>query len=269
MVYEVDGDIGDAPVALHYRVLGERGDWVLLLHGLFGSGDNLGALAKSLMADFRVVQVDLRNHGRSPHCETMSFAAMAADIALLQDTLGIACSHVLGHSLGGRVAMQLALSQPSRVTSLVIADIAPVQYAPHHVNILNALRSLNFDGVANRGEVETQLMSSIPDLGTRQFLLKSLYKDGEDWRWRFNLPVLEASYPSITQAQQGKPFTKPTLFIKGGASAYIQPQYEDAMRALFPNFSLKTIADAGHWLHGEKPAEFNALVREFLMAALV
>ncbi|MFT3930562.1 MAG: alpha/beta fold hydrolase [Spongiibacteraceae bacterium] len=266
MVYEVDGDTRNAPVALNYRVLGEQGDWVLLLHGLFGSGDNLGALAKSLMADFRTVQVDLRNHGRSPHCESMNFAAMAADIALLQDTLGISSSHVVGHSLGGRVAMQLALSQPSRVQRLVIADIAPVQYPPHHVNILNALRSLKFDGVVNRAEVEAQLLPSIADLGTRQFLLKSLYKDGDDWRWRFNLPVLEASYPSITQAQQGKPFTKPTLFIKGGASAYIQPQHEEAMRALFPNFALKTIAGAGHWLHGEKPAEFNALVREFLTA---
>ena len=253
------------PVPLNYRVLGEQGEWVMLLHGLFGSGDNLGALAKALMADFRVVQVDLRNHGRSPHNELMTFETMAADIALLQDTLDISSSHVVGHSLGGRVTMQLALSQPSRVQSVVVADIAPVAYAPHHVTILKALKMSNLENIANRNDVDAQLASLIPDMSTRQFLLKSLYKEGDHWRWRFNLPVLEASYPNITQAQQGEAFSKPALFIKGGASDYILPKYEDAMRALFPHFELKTIAGTGHWLHGEKPAEFNALVKDFLI----
>ncbi len=259
-----DRSDNDSPVALNYRVLGERGDWVLLLHGLFGSGDNLGALAKALMADFRVVQIDLRNHGRSPHTESMTFEAMAADIARLQDTLGISDSHVVGHSLGGRVAMQLALSRPARVRSLIVADIAPVAYAPHHVAILNALQSADLKDIVSRNDVDAQLASSIADMGTRQFLLKSLYKEGDHWRWRFNLPVLEASYPNITRAQHGEPFLKPALFIKGGASDYILPKYEDAMRALFPGFELQTIADAGHWLHGEKPVEFNAIARDFL-----
>lgn len=266
MVQETFGQNGDNPVSLNYRQLGEQGEWVLLLHGLFGSGDNLGALAKALMADYRVVQVDLRNHGRSPHTEFMSFEAMAADVALLQDTLGIQSSHVIGHSLGGRVAMQLALRQPARVQRLVVADIAPVAYAPHHVDILNALQGLDLEGIANRGEVDVQLASSIADMGTRQFLLKSLYKEGDHWRWRFNLSVLAASYANITQAQHGEPFTKPTLFIKGGTSDYILPEYESAMRTLFPNFELKTIDGAGHWLHGEKPEEFNGLVRTFLSA---
>lgn len=255
---------GETPVALNYRTLGDQGEWVLLLHGLFGSGDNLGALAKALMAHFRVVQIDLRNHGRSPHTESMTFESMAADIALLQDTLGIHSSHVLGHSLGGRVAMQLALSLSSRVQSLVVADIAPVAYAPHHVNIFKALQALNLDDIANRSEVDTQLASAVSDPGTRQFLLKSLYKEGDHWRWRFNLPVLQASYADITKAQRGVPFTKPALFIKGGASDYILPEYEEAMRTLFPNFELKTIAGTGHWLHGEKPEEFNMLVKSFL-----
>lgn len=253
----------NAPVALSYRVLGEHGDWVLLLHGLFGAGDNLGTLAKALAHEFRVVQVDLRNHGRSPHTASMSFESMAADIALLQDTLGIASSHLVGHSLGGRVVMQLALHQAARVKRLVVADIAPVAYAPHHVQILNALKALDLDGIANRGVVDAQLASEVPETGTRQFLLKSLFKDGDHWRWRFNLPVLEASYPAITTAQSGTPFQGPALFIKGGASDYIVPEYADAIRALFPHFELATIAGAGHWLHGEKPEEFNRLVQEF------
>ena len=182
-----------SPVPLQYKVLGERGDWVLLLHGLFGSGDNLGALAKALMDEFRVVQVDLRNHGRSPHSDDMTFASMAADIALLQDTLGIARSHVVGHSLGGKVAMQLALQHPARVQRLVVADIAPVAYAPHHREIFAALQGLDLQGIANRGELDAQLARSLPDSGVRQFLLKSLYRDGDVWRWRFNLPVLQTA----------------------------------------------------------------------------
>lgn len=259
---------GGLPVSLHYRLLDESGksegrDWVLLLHGLFGAGDNLGALAKALMDEFRVVQVDLRNHGRSPHSNVMSFAAMAADIALLQDTLGIERSHVLGHSLGGRVAMQLALHDAARVQRLVVADIAPVAYAPHHAEIFAALQTLDLENIANRGEVDAQLARSIPEIGVRQFLLKSLYKDGDVWRWRFNLPVLQSNYAEITVAQDGEPFMGPTLFIRGELSDYIQPKYEEAMRALFPRFELKMIAAAGHWLHGEKPEEFNYLVKSF------
>ncbi len=253
-----------SPVSLHYRVVGESGDWVLLLHGLFGAGDNLGVLAKALMAEFRVVQVDLRNHGHSPHTDMMTFETMAADIALLQDSLGIESSYVVGHSLGGRVAMQLALQYPERVERLVVADIAPVDYAPHHVGIMAALQSVDLRGIASRGEVDTQLATWIADTGTRQFLLKSLYKDGDAWRWRFNLPALQASYANITVAQHGEPFTKPVLFIRGGNSDYILPEHEAAMRVLFPRFELESIAGAGHWLHGEKPAEFNRLALDFL-----
>jgi esterase len=253
-----------APVPLHHRVLGEHGDWVLLIHGLFGAGDNLGALAKALADDFRVVQIDLRNHGRSPHVDVMNFSAMASDIAALQDSLRIERSHIVGHSLGGRVAMQLALQEPARVRRLVVADIAPVAYAPHHTEIFAALDSLDLKDIPNRGVVDAQLAPLISDRGVRQFLLKSLYKEGDVWRWRFNLPALENNYANITAAQTGAPFTGPTLFIKGGESDYIRPEYERAMRELFPHFELKTIAGAGHWLHGEKPETFNKITLEFL-----
>ena len=261
---------GEAPLPLHYRTVGDSGDWVLLLHGLFGAGDNLGALARALADGFRVVQVDLRNHGRSPHSAAMTFAAMAADIALLQDTLGIGSSHVVGHSLGGRVAMQLALHHAARVRRLVVADIAPVAYAPHHTQILAGLEGLDLATVSSRGGADAQLAQSIPELAVRQFLLKSLYQvsggnvDAGKWRWRFNLPALRACYADITVAQDGAPFAGPTLFVRGGLSDYILPAYESIIQRLFPHCAIETIAGAGHWLHGEKPAEFNRLVREFL-----
>lgn len=249
---------------LHYHRIGERGEWVLLLHGLFGLGDNLGALAKFLAAEFRVVQIDLRNHGRSPHSEEMSFAAMAADIEHLQDTLEITRSHLVGHSLGGKVAMQLALNDAARVQRLIVADIAPVAYPPQHTTILSALESIDLTQLRSRQQADVQLAQSITEISVRQFLLKSLYKEGDVFRWRFNLPVLQANYTKLTEALSGKPFDGPTLFIKGELSDYIKSEYEHAMRALFPHFEFKLIAGTGHWLHGEKPEAFNRLVTRFL-----
>ncbi|HEY3699018.1 MAG TPA: alpha/beta fold hydrolase, partial [Spongiibacteraceae bacterium] len=227
---------------LHYSRIGERGEWVLLLHGLFGSGDNLGALAKFLATEFRVVQIDLRNHGRSPHSEEMSFAAMAADIARLQDTLEISRSHLVGHSLGGKIAMQLALNDATRVQRLIVADIAPVAYPPQHMTILAALQSIDLTQLRSRQQADARLAQWIMESSVRQFLLKSLYKEGDVFRWRFNLPVLKASYPNLIDVVKGKPFAGPTLFIKGELSDYIKPEYEHATRALFPNFEFKMIA---------------------------
>jgi len=252
---------------LHYIQTGERGDWVVLLHGLFGSGDNLGSVARFLAADFRVVQVDLRNHGRSPHSATMTMAAMAADVALLQDRLGIDSSHVVGHSLGGKVAMQLALTDSSRVQRLVAADIAPVAYTPHHQAVFAALQSLDIANLRSRQQADQLLAPLIADSPTRLFLLKSLNKEADGFSWRFHWQALRDNYPHLLAAMSGEPFAGPTLFIKGELSDYIKPDYEPIMRELFPHFELRTIAGTGHWLHGEKPAEFNALVKGFLAGA--
>lgn len=259
-------------VPLNHTVLGESGDWILLLHGLFGSGDNLNMLAKSLADRFRVVCVDLRNHGRSPHAPTMSLAEMAADIAQLQDQLGIQSSVVLGHSLGGKVAMQLALSDASRVQKLIVADIAPVTYAAHHQSVFAALESIDLATLQNRQQADAQMAQQLSDPGLRQFLLKGLYLNREpnkeqgqpQYCWRFNLPVLHQCYEEILAAPTGAPFSGPTLFIKGEQSDYILPEHEAVMRALFPAFQFRMIADAGHWLHGEKPVAFNRLVEQFL-----
>jgi esterase len=255
-------------VPLNHTVLGESGAWILLIHGLFGSGDNLNTLAKALADRFRVVLVDLRNHGRSPHAPTMDLSEMAADIAQLQDQLGITSSVVLGHSLGGKVAMQLALSDASRVQKLIVADIAPVTYSAHHQSVFAALESVDLAALQNRQQADAQMAQQLGDAGLRQFLLKALYQfkqqEKTQYRWRFNLPVLHQCYPAILAAPTGTPFSGPTLFIKGGQSDYILPEHEAVMRKLFPVFQLSLIADAGHWLHGEKPVEFNRLVELFL-----
>lgn len=249
---------------LFYKQTGDHGEAVILLHGLFGSGDNLGALAKSLAAEFRVIQVDLRNHGRSAHADDMHLAALAADVRMLQQRLGIERSHLIGHSLGGKVAMQLALNDGAQVDRLVVADIAPVAYTPHHAQIFAGLQSIALDSLQNRQQADQQLAKFVDDSGVRQFLLKSLFRDDTGFRWRFNLPVLATEYAQMLAAPTGVPFAGPTLFIKGGDSDYILPEHEAPMRALFPMFEFKMIEDTGHWLHGEKPDVFNALVRRFL-----
>ena len=253
-----------ATLPLHHIIHGDDGDWIMLLHGLFGSGDNLNTLAKSLAEHNRVVLVDLRNHGRSPHSEVMTLALMADDIARLQDHLAIESSVVLGHSLGGKVAMQLALSDAARVSKLIVADIAPVAYAAHHDTVFAALASLDLDTLQSRQQADTELAKTLTETGLRQFLLKGLYRDGEHYRWRFNLSALRERYDAVLAAPQGEPFAGPTLFIKGELSNYIGAEHEVEMRRLFPSFEFRMIAGAGHWLHGEKPTAFNRLVRQFI-----
>ncbi|MDB6060779.1 MAG: acyl-CoA esterase [Verrucomicrobiaceae bacterium] len=189
---------------------------------------------------------------------------MAADIVQLQNHLGIASSTVLGHSLGGKVAMQLALSDAARVEKLIVADIAPVAYAAHHQAVFAALESIDLAVLQSRQQADEQMARLLDDAGLRQFLLKALYRDGQQFRWRFNLSGLRACYGTVLASPQGKPFWGPTLFIKGEQSDYIKPEHEQTMRLLFPQFQFKMIAGAGHWLHGEKPVAFNRLVQQFL-----
>jgi len=263
-------------VPLHTRILGEGGVPVLLIHGLFGSGDNLGALARELAGDRTVVLVDLRNHGQSPHVDFLDLAAMADDILALQEKLGFGAGDfsqcginqfdIVGHSLGGKVAMQLALNFPQAVRRLVVADIAPVAYAPGHDAVFAALSAVDLRSVERRGDADAMMAPYLTDLSLRQFLLKGLYRDEGGYHWRFNLPALKVNYAAIRAAPSGNPFTGPTLFIKGELSDYITAEHEPTLRHWFPNFEFRIIAGAGHWLHGEKPAEFNSLVKAFMSA---
>jgi len=259
-------------VELNYRITGE-GEPLIVLHGLFGSLDNLGGIARRLEDGWQIHALDLRNHGNSPHTEDMSYPAMADDVVAYMDAQGLEKASILGHSMGGKVAMQVALAHPERVRSVIAADIAPVGYAPRHDEILEGLNNLDLSIVASRRDADWQLAEYVETPGVRQFLLKNLERipddeqsDGQQrFRWRLNLPVIDACYANIAAAPEGDgPFEGPVLFIKGGDSPYIQKKHEQTIRSLFPAAELRVITGTGHWLHAEKPDTFAALCRRFL-----
>ena len=250
---------------MNFKEQGE-GPTVVLIHGLFGSLDNLGLLARPLCEQYRVISVDLRNHGASFHSDEMSYPAQAADILALLDHLGLEQVALAGHSMGGKVAMQVAKQAPARVDRLVVADIAPVAY-PHarHQNVFAGLNATLERLPQSRSEAEAILAEHIEIPGVRQFLLKSFAKTEAGWAWRFNVPALERNYANIMGWPDDQTrFEGPTLFIKGGDSDYVQPQYTETVMAQFPAAKARVIAGTGHWLHAEKPVLFNKLVVDFL-----
>ncbi|MBL0608819.1 alpha/beta fold hydrolase [Aeromonas jandaei] len=243
-----------------------QGPAVILIHGLFGSLDNLGLLARALGEHYRVISVDLRNHGASFRSDDMSYPAQAADILALMDHLGLAQAAIVGHSMGGKVGMQLAKVAPARVSKLVVADMAPVAY-PHsrHQNVFAGLNATLATLPQSRSDAERILAEHIEIAGVRQFLLKSFAKGDDGWQWRFNVPALEENYANIMGwPEDERRFEGPVLFIKGGDSDYMQPQYSEAAQAQFPAAKVRVIAGSGHWLHAEKPMLFNKLVVDFL-----
>ncbi|MCF2949006.1 alpha/beta fold hydrolase [Paraglaciecola aquimarina] len=242
---------------LHHQIHSDDNNkpWLLLIHGLFGSLDNLSALRRLFSTDFQILSIDLPDHGQSDHSESFSFEHCASVTGQLLDSLKISSITVIGHSLGGKVAMQLALSRPKLVNKLVVLDIAPVKYEPRHDEVISGLNSVILSKLENRKQADENLQKSIEEPSTRQFLLKSLYKDqNEQWKWRFNLHLLQRDYQNLSAAIVSKiPFTKPVLFIKGGNSNYLLAEHKPEIIKLFPNSQLKIIGNTGHWLHAEKP----------------
>ncbi|GAA4498147.1 alpha/beta fold hydrolase [Pseudaeromonas paramecii] len=242
---------------------------VVLIHGLFGSLDNLGQLAKALgEAGFAVLTLDLRNHGRSPHSAEHSYPAMVADLLELLDEQGLSRVMLLGHSMGGKVAMQFALHHPERVQKLVVVDMAPADYQPgEHDAVFAGLEAVAAQAPLTRSEADACLSQHLPDPAVRQFLLKS-FLPGTRPGWRFNLPVLRTDYPQILAwpPVEGR-YSGPSLFIKGELSAYLQPKHQDTIQRLFPQAKAKLVLGAGHWPHAEKPLLFNKLVVDFLSAS--
>lgn len=242
--------------------------WLMLIHGLFGSLDNLAVIRRELQNDFNVLSVDLPDHGKSIYTEQFGFDTYANYMFDLLDDLGIEKIQVLGHSLGGKVAMCMALTQPNRITKLVLADIAPVKYEPRHQSVLSGLNNVDLNNTLDRNHANEQMVEHIVEPGVRQFLLKSLYQEDGKWSWRFNLALLERDYPRLSGAiESEKPFTKPVLFIKGGNSDYLLAKHQSPIAKLFPNSQAKIIQNTGHWLHSEKPSIFNRLARSFLLSA--
>jgi pimeloyl-ACP methyl ester carboxylesterase len=246
-----------------------HGPPLVLLHGLFGSLTNWLGVSRALAVQFTVFAVDQRNHGRSPHCDTMSYAEMAADLAAFLDDQGLASAHLLGHSLGGKVAMQFALTHPARVKRLIVADISPRAAPAHHQGVLDALLHLEPARFRSREAMDATLAGRLPDATLRRFLLKSVTRTADGtFRWQFNLPGLHANSARLTEAVQGgRPFAKPTLFLRGGRSNYITDGDLPEIRRLFPRATLQTVAGAGHWLHTDAPLEFLQRVHDFLKAA--
>ena len=253
--------------ALYTRSSGQGPDLVLL-HGLFGQGTNLRSVARALEADFRVHCLDLPDHGRSAWLDTASLATYAAAVRGWMDQHELTAAHILGHSLGGKVAMELALTEPARVERLVVADMAPVTYAEHHQVILDALQQVAAQGCQTRAEAEALLGEVIDDPGVVGYLLMSLERgaDSEVYHWRFNLAGLAEAYGRLREAPtEAAPFQGHTLFLKGSESAYIQASHQPEIQRRFPCSQLVTVNQAGHWLHIDQPDHFNGAVRAFLL----
>jgi len=252
---------------LNYTEQG-AGAAVILIHGIFGSLSNLGNLARNLAADYRVISVDLRNHGDSPHKQAMDLELMAMDIIELMDDLVLDRVYWVGHSLGGKVAMQAAMNYPQRVGGLVVADIAPVTYAKKNINVINALKTISKVIIKDRKTADKALAGYQIDAPTRAFVLKNLRRksDGQ-LELKLNINSIAANYgDKLVLAPDGDAYTGPSLFLKGQASAYIQDKHIPVIQSLFPQSTLKVIEGAGHWLHAEKPDDFNNLVSVFLNA---
>ncbi|MBL6454356.1 alpha/beta fold hydrolase [Belnapia sp. T6] len=245
----------------------EAGDGppVILLHGLFGSAQNWGGVQRHLAARHRVLALDLRNHGASRRAAEMDYPAMAADVAETMRALGVAPAAVIGHSMGGKVAMALALAEPALVARLGVVDIAPIAYPPALRPYVAAMQAVPLRSGLTRREADAALAGTIPEPGIRAFLVQNLRMQDDPPRWRLGLEEIAAAMPVI----EGFPelpgrYEGPTLVINGERSSYIQLDLHQRFQALFPAARFATVAGVGHWVHAENPAGFLALVDPFL-----
>ncbi len=252
-------------VVLHSEISGEGEFPVVLLHGMFGSASNLISVARALEPDFKVIRLDLRNQGKSPHRDAMTIALMSDDVIHTLDELDIPRAHFLGHSLGGKVAMDIAVRYSDRVAKVVVADIAPVRYGRCHDDILDGLLGMDLVSLRSRQQADELLAKNVPEAPVRQFLLKNLLRDGDTWAWKMNLQGIADNYDNLRDAPTGDVFNGPILFIRGEKSGYIKEENRLAIMRQFPDAQLQTIANAGHWLHAEYPQIFNEMTRGFLL----
>lgn len=243
---------------LFHRISGNHPKHLYILHGLLGMSDNWHLLAKKYSDFFTVVTPDLRNHGQSPHSNDFSYDLIKSDVLELCNLLGSENIYIIGHSMGGKLAMKLALEEPILIDKLIVADMRPHEFLPGHDKIFKALFSLDLQSINSRAEAEFNLASfGIDNKGEILFLLKNLGRDLEGkFIWKPNLAALWKNYFEILKPIHGDPFYNPTLFIHGGMSRYLLPEHHQLILQLFPNVQLATIPHAGHWLHAEAPEEF-------------
>lgn len=249
---------------LHYQDSGE-GHPLIIIHGLFGSADNWRSMARYFSRFYRVISVDLRNHGRSPHSDTQDFASMAADIEQLCSDLGLHKVRVLGHSLGGKVAMQFAAEQSAWVEKLVVVDISPRRYFSEHTPLMDAMLALDLKKLDSRSAVDAALADTVTDKSVRQFLLMNLQSGDEGLYWRINLPALKANYPQLmAPVCENATVSANSLFVYGSSSEYVTDDDRALIRQQFPQAQFQAIEKAGHWVHAERPQQFKQVVEEFL-----
>jgi esterase len=253
--------------SLFFRQSGQ-GPALFVLHGVFGSGDNWLTVTKQLAEHFTVYLIDQRNHGRSFHSQDFSYPILCQDVVDFAQDQGVDSFHLIGHSMGGKVAMNLAVLHPGLLRKMVVVDIAPRYYTPHHQQIIAGFDAVQLATIQSRSEAEQQMAAFIDEPDVRQFLLKNLYRtETGSYDWRINLPILRKAVMEIGQGlPEGPPISVPTLFLKGGNSRYISAQDEVEIAQRFTHSMIETIAGAGHWLQAEKPVEFLETVMPFLLA---
>jgi esterase len=240
------------------------GPSVVLLHGLFGAARNFGVVQRALTPLFRVIAMDARNHGASPHAAGMSYVALAADVLETLDALGVERTAVIGHSMGGKTAMTMAVMAPERVGRLLVADIAPVPYQHGNASIAGAMRAIPLHAGLTRVEADAALTPAVSLASVRAFLVQNL-QFGPQPHWRIGLDEIAAAIPDLEgwETPAGS-FPGPTLFVSGAQSDYVRPEHRPMIRALFPAARFVSIKNAGHWLHADNPAGFLSVVEAFL-----
>lgn len=254
-------------VKLNYRTLG-AGNPLIVMHGVFGSSDNWQSVGKVLAEGYKVFLVDLRNHGNSPHSDEFTYEAMAKDVIELMDDEGLDKAHILGHSMGGKVAMHLATQFSERVNKLIVVDIAPKYYPPHHQQIFEGFHAVDLKSLETRKDADEQMGKVISNFGVRQFILKNLNRTKEgNFEWKLNLSAIEKAIENVGKSiDEEVSFDGACLFIGGSKSDYITPEDHDLIRSHFKSATIVSIKGAGHWVHAEKPEELIKSVSQFLSA---
>lgn len=249
---------------LHYKTFGE-GEPLIILHGLFGSLTNWQSISKKLAQHFQIFTVDLRNHGHSPHSNQISYELMSEDLMQFMTDHQLAPANLMGHSMGGKTAMQFTLQYPYKVNKLIVVDIAPKVYPNHHQPIFEALMSLDLESLQSKKEADQFLEHKLPNQSERQFLLQNLTRDqAGNYSWRMNLNGLYKHYPELLKDINVSKFSDvPTLFVKGALSNYITADDWPHIIQLFPQARLETIGQAGHWVHAEQPDLFLNIILRF------
>ncbi len=250
---------------LFYRQQGQ-GPPLIVLHGLFGSADNWATMAKKMGAYRTVYLLDQRNHGASPHSHDFSYAAMVEDLNFFLKQHNIVKPDILGHSMGGKVAMFFAVKYPDLLNKLVVIDIGPKHYPVHHDVILEGLKALDIAHITSRQQADKELADYVENAGIRQFLLKNLKRTDSGFAWKMNLTVIYNQIANVGEGlKEDDSFNHPTLFVRGALSHYISDEDIPGIRRHFPNFNLVTIEGASHWVHAEKPAALAATLEDFLL----